>query len=269
MSSYHSSSPVASLPPISPPRLGGMNAIRQAASCSDFREPVRPTRANPVSRTALPISSNPPNVRSNFRLGDWMYVAQLKRHCTMLTHRSSSCSSSLCGAHNFGRNVACIGCGCPRPHNFPVQTGPAPGFSSPRFSGVASFKQSADFMAQRRPSLPELSKPAASPYPVLTPSGKQLSIGGKVQNVSPDPLSPCFMFWSFNEPLPHPGQLRPTLSAVLQHPPILNTGNRGPIEHQPGDWICYTCNYLNWRRRKICQTCYPCKCLSKFQSDIC
>ncbi|KAJ7812144.1 hypothetical protein B0H14DRAFT_2857670, partial [Mycena olivaceomarginata] len=22
---------------------------------------------------------------------------------------------------------------------------------------------------------------------------------------------------------------------------------------QPGDWICLKCNYLNWRRRKVCQ----------------
>jgi hypothetical protein len=66
------------------------------------------------------------------------------------------------------------------------------------------------------------------------------------------------MFWSFNEPLPESGQIRPALSVALQYPPILNTGNRGPIEHQPGDWICKKCNYLNWRRRKVCQTCYPC-----------
>lgn len=29
---------------------------------------------------------------------------------------------------------------------------------------------------------------------------------------------------------------------------------------QPGDWICKKCNYLNWRRRKVCQTCLPCAC---------
>jgi hypothetical protein len=44
-----------------------------------------------------------------------------------------------------------------------------------------------------------------------------------------------------------------------QHPPILNTGNKGPIEHQPGDWVCKKCSYLNWRRRRVCQTCYPCE----------
>ncbi|KAJ7929429.1 hypothetical protein B0H13DRAFT_1859642 [Mycena leptocephala] len=42
-----------------------------------------------------------------------------------------------------------------------------------------------------------------------------------------------------------------------QNLPIRNTGNRGPILHQPGDWICLKCNYLNWRRRKVCQTCLP------------
>lgn len=79
-----------------------------------------------------------------------------------------------------------------------------------------------------------------------------------MQNISNNPLAPCYMFWSFNEPFPESGQIRPELSVALQYPPILNTGNRGPIEHQPGDWICKKCNYLNWRRRKVCQTCYPC-----------
>ena len=103
------------------------------------------------------------------------------------------------------------------------------------------------------------SQASKNPLPIqLTPSGTQICEGGKVQNISNNPLAPCYMFWSFNEPLPEPGQIRPTLSVALQHPPILNTGNRGPIEHQPGDWICKKCNYLNWRRRKVCQTCYPC-----------
>jgi hypothetical protein len=46
-------------------------------------------------------------------------------------------------------------------------------------------------------------------------------------------------------------------------------------EHQPGDWICLRCNYLNWRRRKVCQTCFPCKCpplppviASSFHDDL-
>ncbi|KAG5636980.1 hypothetical protein H0H81_006186 [Sphagnurus paluster] len=68
------------------------------------------------------------------------------------------------------------------------------------------------------------------------------------------------MYWPDNEPFPEQGQIRPSgLVGVpySQQPPILNTGNRGPISHQPGDWVCLKCNYLNWRRRKVCQTCLP------------
>jgi hypothetical protein len=100
--------------------------------------------------------------------------------------------------------------------------------------------------------------PPSPSYPLLTPSGRTFASGGKVQNVSSNPLMPCVMYWPDNEPFPEPGQIRPVASASIQHPPILNTGNRGPIEHQPGDWICQKCNYLNWRRRKVCQTCFPC-----------
>jgi hypothetical protein len=113
---------------------------------------------------------------------------------------------------------------------------------------------------------------------ILTPSGRAFSIGGRVQDVSSDPLYSCFLFWPDNEPLPELGQIRPSnifcdpvrivpLVVKLclisrrhpQHPPILNTGNKGPIEHQPGDWVCKKCSYLNWRRRKVCQTWYPCE----------
>jgi hypothetical protein len=113
---------------------------------------------------------------------------------------------------------------------------------------------------------------------ILTPSGRAFSVGGRVQDISSDPLAPCILFWPDNEPRPEQGQIRPSslvgvpvrfclilclrlsYSNYSQHPPILNTGNRGPIEHQPGDWVCKKCNYLNWRRRKVCQTCYPCEC---------
>jgi hypothetical protein len=122
--------------------------------------------------------------------------------------------------------------------------------------------------------------PASLPHRIphiLTPSGRAFSVGGRVQDVSSDPLASCFMFWPDNEPLPEQGQLRPNdilgepvrvvflvvrlylIQRDSQHPPILNTGNKGPIEHQPGDWICKKCSYLNWRRRKVCQTCYPCE----------
>lgn len=51
------------------------------------------------------------------------------------------------------------------------------------------------------------------------------------------------MFWPDNEPLPLPSQIRPPF-APGQHPPIMNTGNRGPVEHQPGDWYCGKCSYM-------------------------
>jgi hypothetical protein len=125
---------------------------------------------------------------------------------------------------------------------------------------------------------PSNNKPSGLSHPLLTPSGRAFASGGKVQNISSDPLAPCVMYWPENEPLPEQGQIRPSsltgvpVSQALdmrvqrdlsprpaqQQPPILNTGNRGPIEHQPGDWVCLKCNYLNWRRRKVCQTCFPC-----------
>ncbi|OBZ74992.1 hypothetical protein A0H81_05415 [Grifola frondosa] len=53
-----------------------------------------PVDSNP---TAYTISSNPPNPKTSFRIGDWI------------------CSGINCAAHNFGRNVACIVCGRSRP----------------------------------------------------------------------------------------------------------------------------------------------------------
>ncbi|KAL1687963.1 hypothetical protein GGG16DRAFT_127517 [Schizophyllum commune] len=195
------------------------------------------------------ISSNPPNPRTSFRLGDWI------------------CSAAKCGAHNFGRNVACIGCGNPRVGNglapSPTQghfmsARPVP---SPRFAASFSAQQqqhASTFtgnspMPQHQPSQPQ-NKPN---HPLLTPSGRSFAVGGSVKNISSDPLSPCFMFWPDNEPFPEQGQIRPSHLSGVPQPPILNTGNRGPITHQPGDWICKKCNYLNWRRRKVCQTCLP------------
>ncbi|KAI0255413.1 hypothetical protein BJV78DRAFT_1175138 [Lactifluus subvellereus] len=178
------------------------------------------------------LSSNPPNPRTVFRQGDWM------------------CPSAHCAAHNFGRNFSCIGCGSPRLSSL---HGPFPRASlttinsslvpSPRFVGT-----------------PELEMPASLSHRIphiLTPSGRAFSVGGRVQDLSSDPLAPCILFWPDNEPLPEQGQIRPSSLVGVPHPPILNTGNRGPIEHQPGDWVCRKCNYLNWRRRKVCQTCYP------------
>ncbi|KAH8112578.1 hypothetical protein DFH11DRAFT_1857827, partial [Phellopilus nigrolimitatus] len=95
-------------------------------------------------------------------------------------------------------------------------------------------------------------KPQPPQHPLLTPSGRALAVGGKVLNVSVDSLAPCIMFWPDNEALPEPGQ--GGLANV--HPPIMNTGNKGPIDHQPEDWVCQKCEYLDWRRRKVCQTCF-------------
>ncbi|KAJ7816206.1 hypothetical protein B0H14DRAFT_2374726 [Mycena olivaceomarginata] len=54
-----------------------------------------------------------------------------------------------------------------------------------------------------------------SPHPRLTPSGRALARGRKVQNISRDPLSPCIMCWPDNEPFPEQGQIRPTLPSDL------------------------------------------------------
>ncbi|ETS62599.1 hypothetical protein PaG_03236 [Moesziomyces aphidis] len=40
-------------------------------------------------------------------------------------------------------------------------------------------------------------------------------------------------------------------------PPIVNTGNSGPMCVQPGDWICTSCGFVNWRRREVCMRCFP------------
>ncbi|KAF7307695.1 RanBP2-type domain-containing protein [Mycena kentingensis (nom. inval.)] len=225
------------------------------------------------------ISSNPPNPRSNFRLGDWI------------------CRAQNCAAHNFGRNLTCIGCGCPRSpttngtpvdsphHNHTYNPHHSRPPLSPRFVTAANSMYSPNvsptaygFPPHTPPSigsgrpqphpqspvnipmastLAALNKAASSGYPLLTPSGRAFAIGGKVQNVSSDPLAPCIMYWPDNEPFPEQGQIRPSNLINTPQPPILNTGNRGPISHQPGDWVCLKCNYLNWRRRKVCQTCLP------------
>ncbi|KAI0759085.1 hypothetical protein C8Q74DRAFT_1372951 [Fomes fomentarius] len=215
---------------------------------------------------AFSIASNPPNTRTSFRVGDWM------------------CASPGCSAHNFQRNTACIACG--RPRRMPHPTLPAEAMRFPTFPLVNPSPRFADRynVTQSTPHSPPASTPSfttlpsvhptthnalaaaqaqmpskAPPpqYPPLTPSGRALSVGGRVRNISCDPMFPCVMYWPDNEPLPDPSQIRPVDSALITYPPIVNTGNKGAAEKQPGDWICGKCNYHNWRRRKVCQTCFP------------
>ncbi|KAM6493402.1 hypothetical protein JOM56_011536 [Amanita muscaria] len=199
-----------------------------------------------------PISTNPPNPRSNFRIGDWI------------------CTSAKCGAHNFGRNLVCIGCGSSRVNNGSLMlqhpSATARAIPSPRFatqnntrSQTATALQGCTYLTScPTPFVNEPTVNLSKPHqPLLTPSGRGFAIGGRVRNISSDPLTPCIMYWPDNEPLPEQGQIRPNALVTVTHPPILNTGNRGPISHQPGDWVCQKCNYLNWRRRKVCQTCLP------------
>lgn len=46
-------------------------------------------------------------------------------------------------------------------------------------------------------------------------------------------------------------------SPITTNPPIINTGNLGPMCVQLGDWVCSVCSFVNWRRRKVCMRCYP------------
>ncbi|KAJ7073270.1 hypothetical protein B0H15DRAFT_806856 [Mycena belliarum] len=296
----------------------------------------------------FPLSTNPPSPSPSarggggtaFRLGDWI------------------CRAPGCAAHNFGRNLTCIACACPRsppgngngnaPHDAPHEPHYSPHSSylwalqnqaqapraqaSPRFASASASASASSFASASVPGLmqyapgpglgasasayapqspPAYARAAPPPqqsylssmhaqgvvtlppplprspphthhkalsasasahahqthqthqthqvhqgHPLLTPSGRAFALGGKVQNVSPNPLNPCVLYWPDNEAFPEEGQIRPS-GLMGVPPPILNTGNRGPISHQPGDWICLKCNYLNWRRRKVCQTCLP------------
>ncbi|THH03994.1 hypothetical protein EW145_g5842, partial [Phellinidium pouzarii] len=189
-------------------------------------------------------------------------------------------------SYRHSRNVICISCAAPRPQNGTHSPGcnnnsslvsaaaaATSRLASPRFanmgsSALANANQQAVYMTpmsmshqQHLVALEQLRLAAkqspSAQHPLLTPSGRALAVGGKVQNISTDPLAPCIMFWPDNEPLPDVGQIRPAALASVHQPPIMNTGNKGPIEQQPGDWNCRKCEYLNWRRRRVCQTCYP------------
>ena len=103
------------------------------------------------------------------------------------------------------RNFSCIGCGCPRPSTTHAPSSKTPylpvvnltQFPSPRFVAAAP-----------EPQMP-VSPPHQVPH-ILTPSGRAFSVGGRVQDVSSDPLSPCIVFWPDNEPFPEQSQIRPS-----------------------------------------------------------
>lgn len=62
----------------------------------------------------------------------------------------------------------------------------------------------------------QVSKQTALTHQLLTPSGRALAVGGKVQNISRDPVAPCIVYWPDNEPLPEQGQIRPATAAQVQ-----------------------------------------------------
>lgn len=142
------------------------------------------------------------------------------------------------------RNAICIGCGSsralnglqsPRSNEVPF---PSTRLASPRFASTMhhqplasspsptaiSFPNSVSQLAARQLQQTQhlTAKLPAPQHPILTPSGRLIAIGGKVQNISSDPLTPTLMFWPDNEPLPEPGQIRPAnLSNVHVRPTFL------------------------------------------------
>lgn len=50
---------------------------------------------------------------------------------------------------------------------------------------------------------------------ILTPSGRAFARGGRVRNVSPNPLAPCVIYWPDNEDLPLESQVRPTFTGTV------------------------------------------------------
>ncbi|CAE6465438.1 unnamed protein product [Rhizoctonia solani] len=202
-----------------------------------FERPT-PSSAQFDSAPGFMISTNPPSPRPAFKQGDWI------------------CLTPSCTAHNFGRNTTCIACGAPRPLDIGMSM-PKPSTDYDRYFDHRASLPLSPPPPRRFDPLPSAGKQQPPRLPsILTPSGRAFARGGRIQNVSPIPSAPLVMFWPDNEPLPQASQIRPPF-APGAHPPIMNTGNRGPVEHQPGDWYCGKCSYMNWRRRKVCQTCYP------------
>jgi len=161
------------------------------------------------------------------------------------------------------RNLSCIGCGSPRsPTSSASSTSLSttnicrPSLASPRFTAAPSAPSSAPAPATTtyyssggpQPS-PPLSAPTTSsppllsssnaannksPHPLLTPSGRAFAVGGKVQNISSDPLNPCVMYWPDNEPIPDQGQIRPSGLVGIPVRSLLPAESLAPQMHLHG-----------------------------------
>jgi hypothetical protein len=73
---------------------------------------------------------------------------------------------------------------------------------------------------------------------------------------------PLQLFWPSKLPPPCPEQVRPsrkhreTAFRRLRKESLLFVFT----DRQDGDWDCNACGHTNWRRRKVCQKCFPCTC---------
>lgn len=90
----------------------------------------------------------------------------------------------------------------------------SPAFSMPSPSPSALGLANAPMFQQQQQQ--QVSKQTALTHQLLTPSGRALAVGGKVQNISSDLLAPCIVYWPDNEPLPEQGQIRPATAAQVQ-----------------------------------------------------
>lgn len=158
-------------------------------------------------------------------LGTCSVSALAVRPASLLSHSSPATmlTSSFPCMILHRRNLACIGCGCPRSGGGTAsseqqQLYPPPRTtSSPRFTSVppqssvphvSPQPSPCNYLQSQHTPLPPPTQRSA--HPLLTPSGRAFAIGGKVQNISSDPLSPCIMYWPDNEPIPEQGQIRPS-----------------------------------------------------------
>ncbi|TIC13356.1 hypothetical protein E3Q13_03928 [Wallemia mellicola] len=127
-----------------------------------------------------------------------------------------------------------------------------------------------------------IQKPAMNSHSVISPELANIPLPSSQISISPISISPTQrsppqnLFdvlaslpkhtpnqytQKVNSKNPEPLQDLETLSKSPQSPksqlpPILNTGSQGPMQMQPGDWIC-SCGFVNWRRRKYCYKCFP------------